>query len=65
VNSSLGRFTNMTNLLDLCAIAFPGVRRGDGLPFGVQLLAPAGHDDVIANLAASWCGEEPVVPRSG
>ncbi|TCO52019.1 allophanate hydrolase [Kribbella antiqua] len=57
VNSRLGRFTNMVNLLDLCAVAFPGPDRADGLPFGVQLLAPAGHDDVIIDLAAVWCGE--------
>ena len=30
VNSRLGRFTNMVNLLDLCAIAFPGPDRSDG-----------------------------------
>lgn len=57
-NSRLGRFTNMTNLLDLCAIAFPGVPRGDGLPFGVQLLAPGGGDRLVAALAARWL-EEP------
>lgn len=57
VNTALGRFTNMTNLLDLCAVAMPGPPRDDGLPFGVQLLAPAGHDDVLVDLAATWCGE--------
>ncbi|MFC5264281.1 allophanate hydrolase [Kribbella qitaiheensis] len=57
VNSQLGRFTNMVNLLDLCAVAFPGPARADGLPFGIQLLAPAGHDDVVIDLAAVWCGE--------
>jgi allophanate hydrolase len=57
VNSRLGRFTNMVNLLDLCAVAFPGPSRDDGLPFGVQLLAPAGHDEVVIDLAAIWCGE--------
>jgi allophanate hydrolase len=57
VNSRLGRFTNMVNLLDLCAVAFPGPDRTDGLPFGVQLLAPAGHDEVVIDLAATWCGE--------
>jgi allophanate hydrolase len=57
VNSGLGRFTNMTNLLDLCAVAMPGPLRSDGLPFGVQLLAPAGHDDSLLDLAAAWCGE--------
>jgi allophanate hydrolase len=60
-NARLGRFTNMTNLLDLCAVAFPGPARGDGLPFGVQLLAPAGHDDVLLDLAAEWCGEGDVL----
>jgi allophanate hydrolase len=58
VNSRLGRFTNMVNLLDLCAIAFPGPDRADGLPFGIQLLAPAGHDDVVIDLAALWCDEQ-------
>jgi allophanate hydrolase len=57
VNSRLGRFTNMVNLLDLCAVAFPGPARDDGLPFGVQLLAPTGHDEVVIELAAAWCGE--------
>jgi allophanate hydrolase len=57
VNSRLGRFTNMVNLLDLCAVAFPGPVRADGLPFGVQLLAPAGHDELLIDLAAVWCGE--------
>jgi allophanate hydrolase len=59
VNSRLGRFTNMVNLLDLCAVAFPGPDRADGLPFGIQLMAPAGHDQVLIDLAALWCGEAP------
>jgi allophanate hydrolase len=70
-NSELGRFTNMTNLLDLCAVAVPGPLRSDGLPFGVQVLAPAGHDDTLLDLAATWCGEparpaqpEPADPES-
>lgn len=57
VNARLGRFTNMVNLLDLCAVAVPGPLRADGLPFGVQLLAPAGHDLALLDLAATWCGE--------
>jgi allophanate hydrolase len=61
VNARLGRFTNMTNLLDLGAIAVPGTPRGDGLPFGVQLLAPAGGDQMLLDLGAAWCGE-PVPP---
>ncbi|MEV0792211.1 allophanate hydrolase [Kribbella sp. NPDC050459] len=62
-NSRLGRFTNMVNLLDLCAVAFPGPDRADGLPFGIQLLAPAGHDLELIDLAAAWTGED--VPASG
>ncbi|HWJ80923.1 MAG TPA: allophanate hydrolase [Nocardioides sp.] len=65
VNTRLGRFTNMTNLLDLCAVAVPGPERDDGLPFGVQLLAPAGHDLAVLDLAARWCGEEPVPAPGG
>jgi allophanate hydrolase len=48
----------MVNLLDLCAVAFPGPDRADGLPFGIQLLAPAGHDRSLIDLAALWCGED-------
>ena len=66
VNSKLGRFTNMTNLLDLCAVAVPGPEREDGLPFGVQLLAPAGQDELLLDLASVWCGEPmAAVPEEG
>lgn len=57
LNTELGTFTNMTNLLDLCAVAFPGPPRPDGLPFGIQLLAPAGHDARIIAIARHWLGE--------
>jgi allophanate hydrolase len=60
VDSRLGRFTNMTNLLDLCAVAVPAGMRNDGLPFGVQLLAPAFSDQKLVDLAAHWCGEAPL-----
>jgi len=60
VNSRLGRFTNMTNLLDLCAVAVPAGMRRDGLPFGVQLMAPAFSDRKLLDLAAHWCGEAPL-----
>jgi allophanate hydrolase len=57
VNSRLGRFTNFVNLLDLCAVAVPAGVREDGLPFGVQLIAPAFADGPLLDLAARWCGE--------
>jgi len=65
VNARLGTYTNFVNLLDLCAIAVPAGSRPDGLPFGVQLIAPAFHDEVLLDLAAQWMGEEvdaPAVP---
>ena len=43
----------MANLLDLCAVALPAGKRRDGLPFGVQLLAPAFADDPLLDLARS------------
>jgi allophanate hydrolase len=65
VNSRLGTYTNFANLLDLCAVAVPAGVRGDGLPFGVQFVAPAFADEPLLDLAAAWCGEPidaPVVP---
>ncbi|MFY1636850.1 allophanate hydrolase [Solwaraspora sp. WMMB335] len=57
VNARLGRFTNFVNLLDLCAVAVPAGTRPDGLPFGVQLIAPAFADEPLLDLAGAWCGE--------
>lgn len=58
VNSRLGTYTNFVNLLDLCAVALPAGRRPDGLPFGIQLIAPAFADDRLLHLAAAWAGEK-------
>ena len=44
LNSRLGTYTNFVNLLDLCGLALPAAMRADGMPFGITLLAPAGHD---------------------
>jgi allophanate hydrolase len=68
VNSRLGTYTNMANLLDLCAVAIPAGRRRDGLPFGVQLLAPAFADSALLDLAALLTDEpvpEPAPPPTG
>ena len=70
VNARLGTFTNFVNLLDLCAVAVPGVQTADGRPFGVQLIAPAFADAPLLDLAARWWGGAGVhaagrpVPRS-
>jgi allophanate hydrolase len=60
VNARLGAFTNMLNLLDLCAVAVPAGMRADGLPFGVQLIAPAFADRPLLDLAARWT-DDPVI----
>ncbi|RFU49615.1 allophanate hydrolase [Paraburkholderia sp. DHOC27] len=52
LNSQLGYYTNFVNLLDLCALSVPCVRRADGLPAGVTLIAPAGADHRLAVLGA-------------
>jgi allophanate hydrolase len=50
LNSRLGTYTNFVNLLDLCGLALPASMRSDGAPFGVTLLAPAGHDAMLASI---------------
>jgi allophanate hydrolase len=50
-NSRLGTYTNFVNLLDMCGMAVPTGKRGDGLPMSITLLAPAGSDGVVAALA--------------
>ncbi|MDT3397850.1 allophanate hydrolase [Streptomyces sp. B1866] len=50
-NARLGRFTNSTNLFDLCAAAVPA-GTVSGLPFGVMLIGPAFTDERIARIAA-------------
>ncbi|WP_436499106.1 allophanate hydrolase [Actinokineospora sp. HUAS TT18] len=63
-NSRLGTYTNMVNLLDLCAIAVPAGTRPDGLPFGVQLIAPAFADRPLLDLGARWTGEAVAEPAA-
>jgi allophanate hydrolase len=48
LNSRLGTYTNFVNLLELCGLAVPASMHADGTPFGVTLLAPAGHDAALA-----------------
>jgi allophanate hydrolase len=51
LNSNLGYYTNFMNLLQLCAVATPAGFAGQGLPFGVTLCAPEGHDYRLLQLA--------------
>ncbi|MFA6264526.1 MAG: allophanate hydrolase [Pseudolabrys sp.] len=50
LNSRLGTYTNFVNLLDLCGLALPASLTGKGLPFGITLLAPGGHDARLAEI---------------
>jgi allophanate hydrolase len=68
-NAHLGTYTNFMNLLDLCGAASPAGRRADGLPFGVTLVAPAGHDarvlaraELIQRRRNSTCGADLRLP---
>lgn len=54
INSALGTFTNMVNLLDLCALAVPAEPTQEGLPFGITLWAPAWDDELLLSLGARW-----------
>lgn len=51
LNSNLGYYTNFVNLLDLTAVAVPAGFRGDGLPFGITMIAPSGSDEALLRLA--------------
>jgi len=49
LNSTLGRYTNFVNLMDLAAVAVPAGFTPQQLPFGVSLIAPAWSDaDLLA-----------------
>lgn len=64
-NAVLGRYTNFVNLLDLAAVAIPAGRaRGGVAPWGVTLMAGAGQDDALLDLAGRWYGEEVMPPSS-
>jgi len=52
LNSTLGRYTNFVNLMDLAAVAVPAGFTPEGLPFGITLIAPAWSDADLLALAA-------------
>jgi len=53
VNSRLGRYTNVANLLDLASVAVPA-GTVHGLPFGIMLTGPAGSDGRLAEIAGCY-----------
>ncbi len=53
-NARLGLYTNFVNLLGWCALALPAGTTTTGLPFGVTLIAPGGHDAALAHAGLGW-----------
>ncbi len=51
LNSNLGYYTNYMNLLDYCSLAVPTAMTAT-VPFGVTLVAPAFHDELVLTLGA-------------
>lgn len=51
LNANLGYYTNLVNLLDLCAVAVPAGFTGAGLPFGVTAIAPAFFEHALLSIA--------------
>jgi allophanate hydrolase len=51
LNSTLGRYTNFVNLMDLAAVAVPAGFTPARLPFGVSLIGPAWSDGDLLALA--------------
>ncbi|MBJ7536602.1 allophanate hydrolase [Marinomonas transparens] len=57
-NSRLGVYTNFVNLLDMCAIAVPGLCQDDGAPSSITLIANSGKDLAIHELAKIYQTEQ-------
>nr|NDG61530.1 hypothetical protein [Betaproteobacteria bacterium] len=45
-------FTPLSNMCGTPAISMPMERQANGLPFGIQALAPQSHDGLLLQLAA-------------
>lgn len=51
LNTNLGYYTNYMNLLDYCSLAVPAAMTST-VPFGVTLVAPAFHDELLLTLGS-------------
>ncbi|AOW93259.1 allophanate hydrolase [Rhodococcus sp. WMMA185] len=56
INRRMGTYTNFCNLLDLAAVAVPGIPTAVGEPFGVMFVVPGFADQVAVDLAARMAG---------
>ncbi|WP_194293728.1 MULTISPECIES: allophanate hydrolase [Rhodococcus] len=66
INRRMGTYTNFCNLLDMAAVAVPGVPTPAGEPFGVMVVVPSFGDQVAVDVAAALNGvDAPRVVESG
>jgi aspartyl-tRNA(Asn)/glutamyl-tRNA(Gln) amidotransferase subunit A len=56
------RNTMLGNILDLCGVAMPNGRNGNGMPTSILFSAGHGHDDRLLGAALAF---EPIVGREG
>jgi allophanate hydrolase len=61
INRRMGTYTNFCNLLDMAAVAVPGVPTTTGGPFGVTVVVPAFRDQVAVDIAARFGGTTPTL----
>lgn len=61
INRRMGTYTNFCNLLDMAAVAVPGVPTATGGPFGVMIVVPAFHDQIAVDIAARFCATAPAL----
>ncbi|OBB98657.1 allophanate hydrolase [Mycobacterium sp. 852002-40037_SCH5390672] len=52
INRRLGTYTNFANLLDMAAVAVPGVPTETGTPFGVTVVVRTFGDQIAVDIAA-------------
>ncbi|MFM1879950.1 MAG: hypothetical protein RLZZ344_184 [Pseudomonadota bacterium] len=53
-NAALGIYTNFVNLLGWSALALPAGFTNAELPFGITLVAAAGHDQALLQAGLAW-----------
>lgn len=66
INRRMGTYTNFGNLLDMAAVAVPGVPTEAGTPFGVTIVARTFGDQIAVDIAARLSGTaSPLFVESG
>jgi allophanate hydrolase len=65
LNTNLGYYTNLVNLLDLAAVAVPAGFRPNGLPFGISIIGPAFTERGLLALAGQYLREPAVGAAPG